>query len=96
MRRRYYCSSHIFLFFIGVEKAFQFLFSAVYHLKIKSGNQKNAGTSANVWTCIHGDKSDTGRIDLKRSGIMESLFEPDQTDYFTISANDIGRVSGFI
>lgn len=85
-----------FAFSPGVEKPFSMFISAVYHLKIKTGNQKNAGTSANVWTCIHGDKSDTGRIDLKRSGIMESLFEPDQTDYFTISANDIGRVSAFI
>ncbi|XP_048580672.1 uncharacterized protein LOC5511245 isoform X3 [Nematostella vectensis] len=65
---------------------------STYHLQIKTGNLKNAGTEANVWAEITGDRGTTGRIQLERSGIMERLFEPDQTDYFTVSASDVGKV----
>lgn len=72
------------------------LFTAItglYHLAIKTGDEKNAGTDANVWVQVYGDKGDTGHVQLKKSGMMENLFERGQTDYFTLEAGDVGKVT---
>ena len=39
-----------------------------------------------------GEKGDTGRVELKRAGAAENLFERGQTDYFTLDAADVGKV----
>lgn len=75
------------------------LFAAItglYHLAIKTGDEKNAGTDANVWVQVYGDKGDTGHVQLKKSGMMENLFERGQTDYFTLEAGDVGKVTNHI
>ena len=59
---------------------------------IKTGDEKNSGTDANVWVQVYGDKGDTGHVQLKKSGMMENLFERGQTDYFTLEAGDVGKV----
>ncbi|KAJ7392242.1 hypothetical protein OS493_013620 [Desmophyllum pertusum] len=64
----------------------------LYHLAIKTGDEKNAGTDANVWVQVYGDKGDTGHVQLKKSGMMENLFERGQTDYFTLEAGDVGKI----
>lgn len=64
----------------------------LYHLAIKTGDEKNSGTEANVWVQVYGDKGDTGQVQLKKSGIMENLFERGQTDYFTLEAGDVGKI----
>ena len=68
------------------------LIAGLYHLAIKTGDEKNSGTDANVWVQVYGDKGDTGQVQLKKSGIMENLFERGQTDYFTLEAGDVGKV----
>lgn len=68
-------------------------FAGLYHLAIKTGDEKNAGTDANVWVQVYGDKGDTGHVQLKKSGMMENLFERGQTDYFTLEAGDVGKVT---
>ena len=65
----------------------------LYHLAIKTGDEKNAGTDASVWVQVYGDKGDTGHVQLKKSGMMENLFERGQTDYFTLEAGDVGKVT---
>ena len=65
----------------------------LYHLAIKTGDERSAGTDANVWVQVYGDKGDTGHVQLKKSGMMENLFERGQTDYFTLEAGDVGKVS---
>ncbi len=42
---------------------------------------------------MYGDKGDTGHVQLKKSGMMENLFERGQTDYFTLEAGDVGKVT---
>ena len=64
----------------------------LYHLALKTGDDKNAATDANVWVQVIGEKGDTGKVELKRSGVMENLFERGQTDYFTLDATDVGQV----
>ena len=64
----------------------------LYHLAIKTGDEKNSGTDASVWVQVYGDKGDTGHVQLKKSGMMENLFERGQTDYFTLEAGDVGKV----
>jgi len=73
---------------------FHFLtIAGLYHLAIKTGDETNAGTDANVWVQVYGDKGDTGHVQLKKSGMMENLFERGQTDYFTLEAGDVGKVT---
>ncbi|XP_073234690.1 uncharacterized protein [Porites lutea] len=64
----------------------------LYHLAIKTGDERSAGTDANVWVQVYGDKGDTGHVQLKKSGMMENLFERGQTDYFTLEAGDVGKI----
>ncbi|XP_074616097.1 uncharacterized protein LOC141875648 isoform X1 [Acropora palmata] len=63
-----------------------------YHLAIKTGDEKNSGTDASVWVQVYGDKGDTGQVQLKKSGMVENLFERGQTDYFTLEAGDVGKI----
>jgi len=73
---------------------FHFLtIAGLYHLAIKTGDETNAGTDANVWVQVYGDKGDTGHVQLKKAGVMENLFERGQTDYFTLEAGDVGKVT---
>ena len=61
-------------------------------MAIKTGDEKNSGTDASVWVQVYGDKGDTGQVQLKKSGMVENLFERGQTDYFTLEAGDVGKV----
>lgn len=67
-------------------------FPGLYHLAIKTGDETNSGTDSNVWVQVYGNKGDTGHVQLKKSGMMENLFERGQTDYFTLEAGDVGKV----
>lgn len=61
-------------------------------MAIKTGDEKNSGSDASVWVQVYGDKGDTGQVQLKKSGMVENLFERGQTDYFTLEAGDVGKV----
>lgn len=51
-----------------------------------------AGTDANVYVLIKGDKGDTGILNLKRANNTKNKFERGRTDQFTLEAVDIGKV----
>uniref|UniRef100_A0A673CI95 Lipoxygenase homology domains 1a n=1 Tax=Sphaeramia orbicularis TaxID=375764 RepID=A0A673CI95_9TELE len=64
--------------------------STTYTVRIKTGDKKYAGTDANVFMTLCGDKDDTGIINLKASKTYKNKFERGCIDEFTIEAVDIG------
>jgi lipoxygenase homology domain-containing protein 1 len=71
----------------------QFLDSISYHLKIKTGDIRNAGTDANVYLKIFGEKGDSGKKKLKRSDTTTNKFERGRIDEFIIESDDLGKVN---
>ena len=63
-----------------------------YHVSVKTGNVRGAGTDANVYLKIFGDKGDTGTLWLQSSENNKNKFEKDRTDLFKPEAADIGKV----
>ncbi|XP_072269601.1 lipoxygenase homology domain-containing protein 1 [Pyxicephalus adspersus] len=66
--------------------------STTYTVKVKTGDKKNAGTDANVFIILYGEKDDTGLMNLKASKTNKNKFERGQTDVFTVEAVDIGSL----
>ncbi|XP_073475133.1 lipoxygenase homology domain-containing protein 1 [Aquarana catesbeiana] len=64
--------------------------STTYTVRVKTGDKKNAGTDANVFIILYGEKDDTGLMNLKASKTNKNKFERGQTDVFTVEAVDIG------
>lgn len=46
-----------------------------YHVEVFTGDQAKAGTDANVFLCIHGNKGDTGLRRLMASKTNSNKFE---------------------
>lgn len=63
---------------------------ATYHVHVKTGNVRGAGTDANVFVVLYGEEDNTGKILLKTSKSHKNKFEGGQTDEFIIEAIDIG------
>uniref|UniRef100_A0A8C7S9W1 Lipoxygenase homology domains 1b n=1 Tax=Oncorhynchus mykiss TaxID=8022 RepID=A0A8C7S9W1_ONCMY len=61
-------------------------------LKIKTGEKKHAGTDANVFAIIYGEKDDTGIINLKACKTHKNKFEQGMVDEFTVEAVDLGEL----
>jgi hypothetical protein len=59
-----------------------------YEVRVVTGNERGAGTDANVSLTIIGQNGDTGKRALKKPRV--NLFERNQTDTFTIEASDLG------
>ena len=59
----------------------------VYRLHALTGDKAHAGTSANVYCQLHGDKGTSGRVPLKADG---RLFCRNKTDIFEIRCQDLG------
>ncbi|XP_059845764.1 lipoxygenase homology domain-containing protein 1 [Hypanus sabinus] len=74
---------------LGLEQKAQ---STTYNVKIKTGEKKNAGTDANVFIILFGEKDDTGIVNLKASKTHKNKFEKGNIDEFTIEAVDIGAL----
>ncbi|XP_039606557.1 lipoxygenase homology domain-containing protein 1-like [Polypterus senegalus] len=74
---------------LGLEQKAQ---STTYTLKVKTGDKKHAGTDANVFAVLYGEKDDTGVINLKASKTHKNKFERGQIDEFTVEAVDIGSL----
>ncbi|XP_059505870.1 lipoxygenase homology domain-containing protein 1 [Stegostoma tigrinum] len=72
---------------LGLEQKAQ---STTYTVRVKTGEKKNAGTDANVFITLFGEKDDTGIVNLKASKTYKNKFEKGNTDEFTIEAVDIG------
>ncbi|XP_074659812.1 lipoxygenase homology domain-containing protein 1-like [Tubulanus polymorphus] len=70
----------------------QHLESTSYHVKVRTGDVRNAGTDAKVWMILFGSGGDTGRLWLRRSDNTYNKFERGRTDLFTLEATDIGTI----
>ncbi|XP_050949579.1 lipoxygenase homology domain-containing protein 1 isoform X3 [Labeo rohita] len=66
--------------------------STTFTMRVKTGEKKNAGTDANVYTILYGTTDDTGIINLKASKNHKNKFELGFIDEFTIEAVDIGKL----
>ena len=62
-----------------------------YKITVKTGDIRGAGTDANVFVQLYGDKGNTDVLPLKDSG-NTNKFERDNTDEFTFKVSDIGKV----
>jgi hypothetical protein len=60
-----------------------------YKIQVKTGNRWGAGTDANVYISVYGNKGDTGKRMLSKPG---NCFERDQMDEFGVQAVDIGEI----
>ncbi|XP_013416715.1 lipoxygenase homology domain-containing protein 1 isoform X2 [Lingula anatina] len=63
-----------------------------YHVIVVTGNVWGAGTDANVYVVLYGEKDDTGQMFLKVSKTNKDKFERGKTDEFVIEAVDIGEL----
>jgi hypothetical protein len=59
---------------------------------VKTGDVSHAGTDANVFLKIFGDKGDTGQMPLRNSDNTKNMFEKGRTDMFKLETADIGKV----
>ncbi|KAJ8405697.1 hypothetical protein AAFF_G00316770 [Aldrovandia affinis] len=66
--------------------------SRTYTLKIKTGDKKYAGTDANVFAILYGEKDDSGIINLKACKSHKNKFERAMVDEFSVEAVDIGTL----
>ncbi|KAF7200542.1 lipoxygenase homology domain-containing protein 1-like [Nothobranchius furzeri] len=64
--------------------------STTYTLKIKTGEKKYAGTDANVFAILFGEKDDTGFVNLKACKNYKNKFEQGMINEFTVEAVDLG------
>ncbi|XP_027888486.1 lipoxygenase homology domain-containing protein 1 [Xiphophorus couchianus] len=64
--------------------------STTYTLKIKTGEKKYAGTDANVFAILFGEKDDTGLINLKSCKNYKNKFEQGMINEFIVEAVDLG------
>ena len=63
-----------------------------YHMTIKTGDKPNAGTDANVYFALHGDKGETPRIGLQDERQTFRRFERARADKFVVQTADVGKV----
>ncbi|XP_071795423.1 lipoxygenase homology domain-containing protein 1-like [Asterias amurensis] len=70
----------------------QLLSTTSYHVSVKTGDERAAGTDANVYVKLFGEDGDTGMIPLKQSENTKNKFEKGRTDKFTLEAVDIGKL----
>ena len=63
-----------------------------YQVSVKTGDVRGAGTDANVFIQLFGDKGDTGKQQLRNAENSKNKFERGKTDKFNIEAVDIGKV----
>ncbi|XP_034956813.2 lipoxygenase homology domain-containing protein 1 [Zootoca vivipara] len=63
----------------------------LYEVNVITGGVWGAGTDANVYLSIYGERGDTGERHLKRSDHLNK-FEKNQVDVFTVPAIDLGEL----
>lgn len=61
-------------------------------MTIKTGDKLNAGTDANVYVALHGDKGKTPRIALQDESQNFKRFERGRADKFVVQTADVGKV----
>ena len=60
-----------------------------YEVIVVTGDERGAGTDANVSITIYGSNGDTGKRELKQK--FRDLFERGRTDKFQLEAVDLGK-----
>ncbi|KAL3842214.1 hypothetical protein ACJMK2_020253, partial [Sinanodonta woodiana] len=63
-----------------------------YTVNVHTGDVSGAGTDANVFLTIFGDKGDSGERKLHKSETYTDKFERDHIDVFKIEAADLGNL----
>ncbi|XP_067431501.1 lipoxygenase homology domain-containing protein 1-like [Thunnus thynnus] len=61
-----------------------------YEIIVITGDEKGAGTDANVFITIYGSNGDSGRRQLRQK--FRNLFEREQTDRFLVEMLDMGEL----
>ena len=61
-------------------------------MTIKTGDKPNAGTDANGYFALHGDKGETPRIALQDESQTFRRFERGRADKFVVQTVDVGKV----
>lgn len=60
-----------------------------YRIQVHTGDKRGAGTDANVYIILHGERGDTGKRPLESSG---NNFERGKIDTFGIETLDVGEL----
>lgn len=68
----------------------------VYHLAVRTGAVRNAGTDANVHIKIIGEGGATEKVKLAKSEGHKDKFEKGKTDKFVVEKPDVGRVTSIV
>ena len=78
-----------------VDDAYVLLPAAVKHytLNVHTGDVWRAGTDANVYMIVYGERGDSGKRQLKHSQTHRNKFERRQLDVFDMEAADLGRLN---
>ena len=63
-----------------------------YHITIITGNKPSAGTDANVYIALHGDKGETPRTALQDESQTSKQFQRRRADKFSLQTADVGKV----
>lgn len=61
-----------------------------YRVRVHTGDKRGAGTDANVFIILHGERGDTGKRPLESTG---NNFERGRIDVFGIETLDVGELS---
>jgi uncharacterized protein YjbI with pentapeptide repeats len=74
----------------------QHLNKITYNIRIKTGDQFQAGTDADVHLKIFGEKNSTDQIRLMSANHTSDQFEKGQIDEFTYEFDDLGKVCFYL
>ncbi|XP_075255415.1 lipoxygenase homology domain-containing protein 1-like isoform X2 [Convolutriloba macropyga] len=80
----------------GVATAAKTLTEVKYKVDVYTGNEKGAGTDANVFLQIFGDLGDSGRQKLSKSTTYTDKFEKGHKDSFDLQLLDLGKLHKLI
>lgn len=75
-----------------VEAGEQLLNTTSYHVRVKTGDKRSAGTDADVSLKIFGARGDTGNQVLRKSNNTFNKFESGKVDEFDFEHEDIGKI----
>lgn len=63
-----------------------------YNVTVVTSDKRGAGTDANVYIQLFGERNDSGKIFLETSTTNKNKFERGQTDIFEIKEADVGEL----
>ncbi|XP_022806964.1 lipoxygenase homology domain-containing protein 1-like isoform X2 [Stylophora pistillata] len=67
-----------------------------YHMTLKTADVQNAGTDANVYFALHGDKGETPKIALQDESQTFKRFERGRADKFVVQTADVGKLEKLV